>query len=54
MSLRFFFLSPSIVQFSTLMMVADLQVSGKLQFLWFHKMIMIMIMMISSATWGFF
>jgi hypothetical protein len=39
MSLRFFLLSPSIVQFSTLMVVADLQISGKLQFVWFHKMI---------------
>jgi hypothetical protein len=38
MSLRFFFLLPSIAQFSTLMVVADLQVSGKLQFVWFHKM----------------
>jgi hypothetical protein len=38
MSLRFFFLLPFIAQFSTLMVVADLQVLGKLQFVWFHKM----------------
>ncbi len=38
MSLCFFFLLPSIAQVSTLMVVADLQVSGQLQFVWFHKM----------------
>ncbi len=59
MSLCFFFLLPSIAQFSTLMVVADLQVSGNLQFVWFHKMMIPClylppIMMISSAAWGFF